>query len=189
MIIEETYLRGCYVIEPKIFEDERGYFFESFNKKEFEEKIGKKINFVQDNQSFSKRGVIRALHMQKGEYTQAKLVRVIKGKILDIVVDVRKNSETFGKHFSIELSGKNKKQLFIPRGFLHGFSCLEDNTIVTYKCDNYYNKQAEVGVRYDDKSLGIDWGTFEEEILLSHKDRNLLNFSAFIKVIDKLKNS
>ena len=171
MIIEETYLKGCYVIEPKIFEDERGYFFESFNQQEFEEKIGEKINFVQDNQSFSKRGVIRALHMQKGEYAQAKLVRVIQGKVLDVAVDLRKNSETFGKHFSIELSGKNNKQLFIPRGFLHGFATLEDNTIFAYKCDNYYHKEAELGVRYDDKSLGINWGIDESNVLLSRKDK------------------
>ena len=176
MIIEETYLRGCYVIEPKIFEDERGYFFESFNKKEFEEKIGKKINFVQDNQSQSKFGVVRGLHMQKGKYGQAKLVRVMKGKILDIVVDVRKNSETFGKHFSIELSGENKKQLFIPRGFLHGFATLENDTIVAYKCDNYYHKEAELGVRYDDKSLGIDWGIDDKEVVLSYEDSQLLYF-------------
>ena len=178
MIIEETYLKGCYVIEPKIFEDERGYFFESFNQQEFEEKIGEKINFVQDNQSFSKRGVIRALHMQKGEYAQAKLVRVIQGKVLDIAVDLRKNSETFGKHFSIELSEQNKKQLFIPRGFLHGFATLENDTIVTYKCDNYYNNQAEVGVRYDDKTLGINWGLKKDEIIVSEKDKSLnhLNF-------------
>ena len=171
MIIEETYLKGCYVIEPKIFEDERGYFFESFNQQEFEEKIGEKINFVQDNQSFSKRGVIRALHMQKGEYAQAKLVRVIQGKVLDVAVDLRKNSETFGKHFSIELSEQNKKQLFIPRGFLHGFATLEDNTIFAYKCDNYYHKEAELGVRYDDKSLGINWGIDESNVLLSRKDK------------------
>ena len=179
MIIKETYLKGCYVIEPKIFEDERGYFFESFNHKEFEEKIGKKINFVQDNQSQSKFGVVRGLHMQKGKYGQAKLVRVIKGKILDVVVDVRKNSETFGKHFSIELSEQNKKQLFIPRGFLHGFATLENDTIVTYKCDNYYNNQAEIGVRYDDKTLNIDWKLKHNELIVSNKDRKLKTFIEF----------
>lgn len=180
MIIEETYLKGCYVIEPKIFEDERGYFFESFNQKEFEEKIGEKINFVQDNQSFSKRGVIRALHMQKGEYAQAKLVRVIQGKVLDVAVDLRKNSETFGKHFSIELSGQNNKQLFIPRGFLHGFATLEDNTIFAYKCDNYYHKDSEYGVIYNDDFLNIDWKLENDEIMLSNKDLILNTFKSFL---------
>ena len=180
MIIEETYLKGCYVIEPKIFEDERGYFFESFNQQEFEEKIGEKINFVQDNQSFSKRGVIRALHMQKGEYAQAKLVRVIQGKVLDVAVDLRKNSETFGKHFSIELSGKNNKQLFIPRGFLHGFATLEDNTIFAYKCDNYYHKDSEYGVIYNDDFLNIDWKLENFEIILSEKDKELKEFKRLI---------
>ena len=180
MIIEETYLKGCYVIEPKIFEDERGYFFESFNQQEFEEKIGEKINFVQDNQSFSKRGVIRALHMQKGEYAQAKLVRVIQGKVLDVAVDLRKNSETFGKHFSIELSEQNKKQLFIPRGFLHGFATLEDNTIFAYKCDNYYHKDSEYGVIYNDDFLNIDWKLENFEIILSEKDKELKEFKRLI---------
>ena len=152
MKVTETYLKGCFIIEPNIFGDKRGSFFEVFNKKIFEEKIGLKINFVQDNQSISQRGVLRGLHLQKGEFAQAKLVRVIKGKVLDVAVDARKNSPTYGKHFSIELSEKNNKQLFVPRGFLHGFATLEDNTIFSYKCDNYYEPEAEGGVVYNDET-------------------------------------
>lgn len=176
MKIEETYLKGCFVIHPNVYKDERGYFFESFNQEKFEKVIGKKVNFIQDNQSCSKKGVIRALHIQKEPYSQAKLVRVIKGKVLDVVVDVRKDSLTYGKHFSIELSGINNLQLFIPRGFLHGFATLEDNTIFAYKVDNYYNKDSEVGVIYNDKSFNIDWGLQSDEIILSEKDSILNKF-------------
>tara|TARA_R110002050_G_scaffold104139_1_gene213497 strand:+ start:622 stop:1161 length:540 start_codon:yes stop_codon:yes gene_type:complete len=173
MKITETYLRGCFIIEPTIFDDGRGSFFESFNLKKFEEKTGLKINFVQDNQSISQRGVLRGLHLQKGKFAQAKLVRVIKGRVLDVAVDFRKDSPTFGKHFSIELSGENNKQLFVPRGFLHGFSTLEDNTIFSYKCDNYYHKASESGIMYNDKTLNIDWKLNVDEILLSEKDKEL----------------
>ena len=134
----ETKLKGCFVIEPNVLKDTRGYFFESFNQNKFNELIGQDIDFVQDNESFSSKGVLRGLHFQTGDYAQAKLVRVIKGKVLDVVVDMRKNSPTFGEHFSIELSEDNKKQLFVPRGFAHGFIVLSDTAIFSYKCDNFY---------------------------------------------------
>lgn len=170
MKFEETKLKGCYVIEPKIFGDDRGYFFESFNKEKFKELTGIEIEFVQDNEAFSNRGVLRGLHYQKGEYAQAKLVRVVKGKVLDVVVDVRPDSETFGKSFSCVLSEENKKQLFVPRGFAHGYSVLEDNTVFVYKCDNYYQPKAEAGILYNDPALKIDWMLNDDEVLLSEKD-------------------
>ena len=173
MKVTETFLKGCFIIEPKVFGDNRGSFFEVFNHKLFTEKIGLEVNFVQDNQSISQRGVLRGLHLQKGEFAQAKLVRVIKGKVLDVVVDVRGNSPTFGQHFSMELSEENNKQLFVPRGFLHGFATLEDNTIFSYKCDNYYNPESEFGVIYNDENLNIDWKLNPDEIILSDKDRGL----------------
>lgn len=179
MKVKETHLKGCFVIEPKIFDDGRGLFFESFNKKEFELKTGLKIDFVQDNQSVSQKGVLRGLHLQIGKFAQAKLVRVIKGKILDVVVDVRNDSETYGKIFSIELSEENNKQLFVPRGFLHGFSVLENDTIVSYKCDNYYEPAFEDGVMYNDPDLRIDWRIKENDIILSQKDKELKSFSEF----------
>jgi dTDP-4-dehydrorhamnose 3,5-epimerase len=179
MKVEETQLEGCFVIEPKIFDDNRGSFFESFNKTVFEKLIGLKIDFVQDNQSISQRGTLRGLHIQRGAFSQAKLVRVIQGKVLDVVVDVRKNSKTFGQSFSCIISGKNNKQLFIPKGFLHGFSVLEDNTIFAYKCDNYYNKESEDGVVFNDPELNIDWMLEDEEIVLSEKDQKLKTFINF----------
>lgn len=181
MKVIQTELEGCFIIEPQIFQDSRGVFFESFNKKKFKEKTGLEIDFVQDNISISNKGVIRGLHIQKGECAQAKLIKVIKGKVLDVVVDVRKESKTFGQSFSCILSEVNKKQLFVPRGFLHGFSVLEDNTMVSYKCDNYYNKEAEDGVVYNDVDLGIDWRLNLEEIIVSIKDKNLLSFKGFSK--------
>jgi dTDP-4-dehydrorhamnose 3,5-epimerase len=179
MIVKESPLKGCFIIEPKIFDDGRGSFFESFNQKIFEEKIGLKINFLQDNQSISNRGVLRGLHLQKGKFAQTKLVRVIQGKVLDVVVDAREGSETFGQTFSCILSGENNKQLLIPKGFLHGFSVLEDNTIFAYKCDVFYNKESEDGVVYNDAELNIDWVLNEEEVILSDKDKNLLSFKKF----------
>ncbi|AUC85511.1 dTDP-4-dehydrorhamnose 3,5-epimerase [Polaribacter sp. ALD11] len=173
MKVIETFLKGCFIIEPKIFGDNRGSFFEVFNKKIFKEETGLDIDFVQDNQSTSQKGVLRGLHMQKGAFGQAKLVRVVKGKVLDVAVDVRKDSPTYRKHFSIELSEENNKQLFVPRGFLHGFITLEDNTIFSYKCDNYYNKESEIGVTYNDLDLNIDWILKEEEIITSVKDGKL----------------
>ena len=180
MKVSETELKGCFIIEPQIFSDERGCFFESFNQKKFEKKTGLKVNFVQDNQSISQRGVIRGLHLQKGEFAQAKLTRVIKGRVLDVAVDLRKDSPTFGKHFSIELSGENNKQLFVPKGFAHGFSVLEDDTIFAYKCDHYYNKESQSGVEYNDKELDIDWKLNKEEIVLAEKDKELKRFKNLI---------
>ncbi|WP_343328190.1 dTDP-4-dehydrorhamnose 3,5-epimerase [Polaribacter staleyi] len=179
MIVKETSLKDCFVIEPIFFKDNRGCFLLEYNKKEFQEKTGFDGDFVLGNQSTSQYGVVRGLHLQRGEFAQAKLVRVVKGKILDVAVDVRKDSETFGKHFSIELSEENNKQLFVPRGFLHGFSVLEDDTIVSYKCDNYYNPDAEDGVIYNDKDLNIDWGMPLGEITLSEKDTKLKIFKEF----------
>jgi dTDP-4-dehydrorhamnose 3,5-epimerase len=172
MIVKETYLKGCFVIEPKVFEDDRGYFFESFNENTFEELIGK-VHFVQDNQSFSSKGVVRAIHYQIGDNSQAKLVRVLNGVVLDVAVDLRKNSPTFGKHFSIELSEDNKKQLFIPRGFGHGFSVLSETAEFFYKCDNFYNKESEGGIIYNDKSLNIDWKVNHDDLNVSTKDLEL----------------
>ncbi len=176
MVITKTGLKDCFVIEPKVFGDHRGYFFESFNSKKFRELTKLEINFVQDNEAFSNRGVLRGLHFQKGEFAQAKLVRVVKGKVLDVAVDIRPNSKTYGKHFSIILSEENKKQLFIPRGFAHGYAVLEDNTIFTYKCDNYYCPEAEGGIKYNDKNLSITWMLNENEVKISEKDNNLSFF-------------
>ncbi|MGY0425586.1 MAG: dTDP-4-dehydrorhamnose 3,5-epimerase [Polaribacter sp.] len=181
MKVKETHLKGCFIIEPAVFKDARGSFFESFHQKEFEEKIGAKISFVQENQSISRRGVIRGLHMQKGTFAQAKLVRVIQGKVLDVAVDVRKNSDTFGQHFSCILSSENNKQLFVPRGFLHGFATLEDQTIFAYKCDNYYHKPSEVGVFYTDADLNIDWILNKNDVYISEKDKILTSFIDFQK--------
>jgi dTDP-4-dehydrorhamnose 3,5-epimerase len=173
MTASETKLRGCFVLTPKLFNDERGYFFESFNKQSFEQTIGKKITFVQDNQSYSTYGVIRGLHYQTGEYAQAKLIRVLKGSILDIVVDLRKNSPTFGQHLSLELTDVDKKQLFIPRGLAHGFVVLSNTAEIFYKCDNYYNKEAEGGIIYNDKQLNIDWLLPDNKLIISLKDLKL----------------
>ena len=175
MKFSETKLKGCYVLEPEIFKDNRGYFFESFNQSKFETAIGKPINFVQDIQSFSNKGVLRGLHFQKGEHAQAKLVRALRGKVLDVVVDLRKDSKTYGEHYSVELSADNKKQLFVPRGFAHGFVVLSETAIFSYKCDNFYNKDAEGGIRYDDPLLNIDWGIPEKNIVVSQKDLELNN--------------
>jgi len=181
MTIEETYIHGCVVITPNVYEDNRGYFFESFNQKKFNDLTGLKINFVQDNQSKSEKGVLRGLHFQIGESAQAKLVRVIKGRVLDVCVDLRPNSKTFKKHFAIELSENNKKQLFIPRGFAHGFVVLENNTIFSYKCDNYYDKSSERGIRFDDRELNIDWRLPKESIILSEKDQALPTLKEYLQ--------
>jgi len=172
----ETKLKGCFIIESTIFEDERGYFFESYNHREFCEAIGQEVNFVQDNQSFSKKGVLRGLHFQKGEYAQAKLVSVLEGRIQDVVVDLRKDSPTFAQHFSIELNGEDKKQLFVPRGFAHGFLTLSESAKMLYKCDNYYFKQGEGGICFDDPDLKIQWMITTNNLLLSEKDRILPNY-------------
>ena len=173
MIVKETNLEGCFIIKPKVIQDKRGYFLESFNQAVFKEGLKRDINFVQDNESYSSKGVLRGLHYQIGDYAQAKLVRVIKGKILDVVVDLRTDSPTFSKHMSIELSEDNKTQLFIPRGFAHGFLVLSDTAIFSYKCDNFYNKASEGGIIYNDKDLNIDWKLDEKEFIVSEKDLEL----------------
>lgn len=181
MILEETYLKGCFVLSPEIILDERGSFFESFNQKLFNRLIGRSVIFVQDNRSTSSKGVLRGLHFQTGEYAQAKLVSVAKGMVLDICVDLRNDSETFGKHFSIILDDKDNKQLFMPRGFAHGILVLEDDTIFTYKCDNYYNKSSEKGILFSDSRLNIDWNFTESELILSEKDKGLPTFETLFK--------
>ncbi|RCT53643.1 dTDP-4-dehydrorhamnose 3,5-epimerase [Winogradskyella sp. KYW1333] len=166
----ETKLKGCYILEPKVFNDDRGYFLESFNSKKFNELLGVDIKFVQDNESFSSKGVLRGLHYQLGQHAQAKLVRVVKGEVLDVAVDIRKKSKTFGQYISVVLSENNKKQLFVPRGFAHGFIVLSETAIFSYKCDNHYNKQSEGGIIYNDPKLNIDWKLPNNEFILSDKD-------------------
>ncbi|MEC7263635.1 MAG: dTDP-4-dehydrorhamnose 3,5-epimerase [Bacteroidota bacterium] len=169
----ETKIKGCFVLEPIIHEDERGYFFESYNHKDFCDAIGQEITFVQDNISFSKKGVLRGLHFQKGVHAQAKLISVLEGRIQDVVVDLRKDSPTFGQHLSLELDSESKKQLFVPRGFAHGFLTLSESAKVFYKCDNYYDPLTEDGIRYDDNILGIDWFPMNQILLVSEKDKTL----------------
>lgn len=181
MKAEEAYLKGVYVFSPTVFEDQRGYFYESFNTSTFKSLTGLDVNFVQDNQSKSARGVLRGLHFQVGDYEQAKLVRVIKGKVLDVCVDLRPNSPTFKQYFSVELTEENKKQLFVPRGFAHGFLVLEDDTIFSYKCDNYYHKDSERGLIFNDPSIGINWGFPEDELIISEKDKILPTSNTFFK--------
>lgn len=165
----ETSIKGVFVIEPKVFNDARGYFFEAWKQAEFEEHIGK-VNFIQDNESKSSYGVLRGLHYQKGEFAQAKLVRVIKGRVLDVAVDIRRSSPTFGQHVMVELSEDNKRQFFIPRGFAHGFLVLSDEAIFTYKVDNVYTPQAEAGIRWNDPALNIEWPIDPQTVLTSDKD-------------------
>lgn len=171
MKVIETDIEGVVIIEPKVFSDERGYFFESFSQKEFEEKVCK-TTFVQDNESKSTYGVLRGLHFQKMPYAQAKLVRVVKGLVLDIAVDIRKGSSTFGKHISTELSEENRLEFFVPRGFAHGFVVLSDEAVFQYKCDNYYAPQSEGGILWNDPILNIDWKIPMEDIILSEKDKS-----------------
>ena len=165
----KTDIDGVIIVEPRVFEDERGYFFESYNEAEFA-KNGIVNKFVQDNQSKSSYGVVRGLHCQLGEFAQAKLVRVLSGRVLDVAVDIRKNSPTFGKYVAVELSDENKRQLFIPRGFLHGFSVLSDEAVFAYKCDNLYAPHAEFGIRFDDPDIGINWMVPHDKIITSDKD-------------------
>jgi dTDP-4-dehydrorhamnose 3,5-epimerase len=169
MNIIKTDIEGLLVIEPRVFGDSRGYFFESYNTKAFEEVVGN-VTFVQDNESKSSYGVVRGLHFQKPPYAQAKLVRVVKGKVLDVAVDLRKNSPTFGKYVAMELSEENHRQMFIPRGFAHGFSVLSEEVIFQYKCDNYYTPQSEGAIAWDDPDLAIDWQVPSEKVILSEKD-------------------
>ncbi|MCO5946449.1 dTDP-4-dehydrorhamnose 3,5-epimerase [Mucilaginibacter flavidus] len=175
MKITNTDIEGLLIIEPQIFNDDRGYFYESYNKAKFTD-AGIAVDFVQDNQSFSRKGAVRALHGQANPYAQGKLVRVINGRVLDVAVDIRKTSPTYGQHFSIELSGENKKMFWIPAGFLHGFSVLEDNTIFNYKVNNYYDKNSEIGVIWNDPTLNIDWRLAPGEARLSPKDELLSSF-------------
>ena len=165
----KTAIEGVYIIEPKVFPDARGYFFESFKQEEFERNIGP-VNFVQDNESCSSKGVLRGLHFQKGDASQAKLVRVIKGRVVDVAVDIRKSSPTFGKHVMVELSETNKRQLFIPRGFAHGFLVLSDEAVFTYKVDNVYAPQQEASIRWNDETLGIQWPIDPKDVVTSEKD-------------------
>ena len=177
MTIESTPLEGCVIIKPTTFTDERGHFFESFNQQKFCELTGSDTVFVQDNQSYSTKGVLRGLHLQKGGSAQAKLVRVVKGEVLDVAVDLRSGSLTYGKHFGIRLSDSNNLQLFIPRGFAHGFVVLSDNAIFQYKCDNYYDKAAEGGIHYADPDLSIDWVLPHNQLVVSGKDVELPYFN------------
>lgn len=183
MKITETKLQGCYILEPTKYGDSRGYFVESFNERTFKELTGTQTHFVQDNQSFSTRGVLRGLHAQAGEHAQAKLVRVLQGKVVDVAVDARLGSATFGQHVAVELSEENNLQLFVPRGFLHGFVVLSETATFFYKCDNFYNKQSEQGVHPLDQDLAVDWQLPPEELLLSDKDRHAPGFNeVFVNV-------
>jgi dTDP-4-dehydrorhamnose 3,5-epimerase len=165
-----TKLQGCYILEPKIFNDDRGYFIESFNKNTFQNGINQEINFVQDNQSFSTKGVLRGLHYQTGQHAQAKLVRVLQGEVLDVAVDIRPESSTYGEYVSILLTGENQTQFFVPRGFAHGFLVLSETATFFYKCDNFYNKESEGGLIYNDPSINIDWQFPLENLIISEKD-------------------
>lgn len=175
----ETELKGCFILEPTVFEDERGYFFESYNENKMEQILGYKPTFVQDNQSKSSYGVVRGLHMQAGEHSQAKLVRVVEGAVIDVAVDVRPNSPTFGQSVAVELSADNKRQLFIPRGFLHGFSVISETATFFYKCDNGYNKASENGINPLDETLAIDWQIPADQMILSEKDQEAQTFETF----------
>ncbi len=177
MKVEETKLKDCFIIRDTVFEDPRGYFFESFNQQRFASSIGLNVSFVQDNQSKSTRGVLRGIHFQQGEHAQAKLVRVLEGRVLDVAVDLRKNSRTFGQWETVELTGDNHVQFFVPRGFGHGFVVLSDTATFFYKCDNFYNKASEGGIIYNDADLNIDWQIKESEVLLSDKDKILPTFN------------
>ncbi len=169
MEVKKTDLEGVVIIEPRVFKDARGYFFESFSQREFDEKVCP-IHFVQDNESMSTYGVIRGLHYQRMPYTQSKLVRCVKGAVLDVTVDIRKGSPTFGQHVAVELTEENHRQLFIPRGFAHGFAVLSDVAVFQYKCDNFYHPEADAGIQLMDEELGIDWRIPMEQAILSEKD-------------------
>ena len=168
-----TNLADCFIIEPKVFKDERGYFMESFNQKTFQNGIGQAINFVQDNQSFSTKGVLRGLHFQTGIHAQSKLVRVLQGEVLDVAVDIRPKSATFGQHVSVVLTGENHTQFFVPKGFAHGFLVLSETATFFYKCDNFYNAASEGGIIFNDPKINIDWKFPEQELLISEKDQIL----------------
>ena len=166
-----TKLQGCFIIEPKIILDERGYFMESFNENTFQKGVNENVHFVQDNQSYSSKGVLRGLHYQTGEHAQAKLVRVMHGEVLDVAVDIRPDSKTFGQYEAVVLSGENQKQFFVPRGFAHGFLVLSETATFFYKCDNFYNKESEGGIIFNDQTIGIDWEFPTTELIISEKDK------------------
>lgn len=178
----ETKLPGCFTVEPNILRDERGSFMESFNERVFAKGTGQPTHFVQDNQSVSTRGVLRGLHYQTGKHAQAKLVRVLRGEVLDVAVDIRPESKTYAQHEAVLLSGDNQRQFFIPRGFAHGFLVLSESAVFFYKCDNFYNRESEGGIVYNDPGLAIDWGFPESEMIISEKDQNLPMLTASKKV-------
>ena len=177
MEYKKTDIDGVWVLEPKVFNDNRGYFFESWRQSDFDEHIGRHVEFIQDNESKSSYGVLRGLHYQKGEFSQAKLVRVITGRVVDVAVDIRKSSPTFGKYVMVELSGENKRQFFIPRGFAHGFLVLSDEAVFTYKVDNPYAPQSEASILWNDADLAIEWPISTEKLILSQKDREATPFA------------
>ncbi|MBF6608411.1 MAG: dTDP-4-dehydrorhamnose 3,5-epimerase [Flavobacterium sp.] len=182
MTVIPSKLNGCFVLEPKIISDERGYFMESFNEQTFAEKTGQSVHFVQDNQSYSTKGVLRGLHYQTGQHAQAKLVRVLRGEVLDVAVDIRPESPTYGQYEAVLLTGDNQKQFFIPRGFAHGFLVLSDSAVFFYKCDNFYNRDSEGGIIYNDPQLDIEWQMSPNELLISDKDKLLPTLSNAKKV-------
>jgi len=179
--LQHTPLKGCFILKPTIFKDNRGFFYETYNKTTFKKITGLSIDFVQDNQSNSTYGTLRGLHYQKGKMAQAKLVRVIQGKVLDIVVDIRKDSQTYGQHFSIVLDDSNKLQLFIQRGFAHGFITLSKNSVFSYKCDNFYDKTSDSGIIYNDATLSLNWHLPKEDFIISKKDKQLPTFNEAIE--------
>lgn len=183
MNIIRTDIEGVVIVEPRLFGDSRGYFFESYSQREFDAKV-RPIRFVQDNESRSTRGVVRGLHYQCGDKAQSKLVRVVEGRVLDVAVDIRRGSPTFGRHVAVELTGDNHRQLFIPRGFAHGFAVMSETALFQYKCDNPYSPESERGIAYDDPQLGIDWGIPLDEMLLSDKDRRNVPMSAATDLFD-----
>lgn len=183
MEVIQTAIEGLVIIEPKIFKDARGYFFESFSQREFDEKV-RKINFVQDNESMSGYGVMRGLHFQRPPFTQSKLVRCVKGRVLDVAVDIRKESPTYGRHVAVELSEENHRQFFVPRGFAHGFAVLSKTAVFKYKCDNFYTPEADSGISLQDESLGIDWRIPISHAILSEKDTKHLCLKDFDSPFD-----
>lgn len=186
MEIISTGLEGAFIIEPRVFGDDRGYFFESFSRRDFEKVC--RVSFVQDNESFSRYGVLRGLHYQLPPKAQSKLVRVVRGRVLDVAVDIRRGSPTFGQHVTVELTGENKRQFFIPRGFAHGFVVLSDEAVFQYKCDEYYAPESEGAIAWDDPAIGIDWGIPAADVILSDKDRShpLLSQAPLFDYKDKL---
>lgn len=180
MNVIHTSIEGVCIIEPRVFGDVRGYFFESFNAKDFQEQVGVDISFVQDNESKSSYGVVRGLHFQKPPYTQSKLVRVVKGAVWDVAVDLRKGSPTYGQHVAVELTAENHRQFFVPQGFAHGFSVLSEEAVFQYKCDNFYAPQSEGALAWDDPDLNVDWRIPADKVLLSDKDKNHPKFAEFV---------